>query len=93
MSVTIGVLLCLLMVIGRLAIQKRQLKQSDKKEQSLNTTSEITIPNGFSDDMSEIDGDIDMTTSLSVPNASRNEVKIKCYHNYFHHHQVKMLFI
>lgn len=69
--------MCLLLVIGRLVIQKRQLKRADKKEQqSLNTTGEMTIPNGFSDDISEIDGDIDMTTSLSVPSVSRNEVNI-----------------
>lgn len=73
---TAGVLLCLLLVIGRLLIQKRQLKRADKKEQSLNTTGEMTIPNGFSDDISEIDGDIDMTTALPVPCVSRNEVCI-----------------
>lgn len=72
-SVTAGVLLCLTLVIGRLVIQKRQLK-SDKKTQSLNTTGEMTIPNGFSDDISEIDADIDMATSMPVPSVSRSEV-------------------
>lgn len=66
--------MCLLLVIGRLLLQKRQLKKADKKEQSMNTTGEMTIPNGFSDDISEIDGDIDMTTSLPVPSVSRSEV-------------------
>lgn len=77
-SVTIGVLLCLTLVIGRLIIQKRRIK-SDKKEtpknQSQNSTNgDTTIPNGFSDDISEIDGDIDMTTTLPVSSVSRNEV-------------------
>lgn len=78
-SVTAGVLLCLLLVIGRLLIQKRQLKKADKKEQSMNTTGEMTIPNGFPDDISEIDGDIDITTSSPVPCVSRNEVCIIKY--------------
>lgn len=57
--------------------KRRQTKKAaDKKEQSLNTTGEMTIPNGFSDDISEIDGDIDMTTALPVPCVSRNEVCI-----------------
>lgn len=78
-SVTVGVLLCLTLVIGRLVLQKRQAKSDKKsspKNQSQNgSTGETTIPNGFSDDISEIDGDIDMTTTtLPVPSVSRNEV-------------------
>lgn len=72
-SVTAGVLLCLTLVIGRLVIQKRQLK-SDKKTQSNGAAGETTIPNGFSDDISEIDGDIDMTTSMPVASVSRSDV-------------------
>lgn len=72
-------LLCLTLVIGRLVLQKRQAKSDKKsspKNQSQNgSTGETTIPNGFSDDISEIDGDIDMTTTtLPVPSVSRNEV-------------------
>lgn len=73
-SVTVGVLLCLVLVIGRLLFQRRQLKKTDKKQQSMNSSGETTIPNGFSDDISEIDNDIDMTTSIPVPSVSRNEV-------------------
>lgn len=78
-SVTVGVLLCLTLVIGRLVLQKRQVKSDKKsspKNQSQNgNNGETTIPNGFSDDISEIDGDIDMTTTtLPVPSVSRNEV-------------------
>lgn len=65
-------------MIGRLIIQKRRIK-SDKKETPKNqpqnsASGETTIPNGFSDDISEIDGDIDMTTTLPVSSVSRNEV-------------------
>lgn len=73
-------LLCLTLVIGRLVLQRRQGK-SDKKSspknqsQNGNNTGETTIPNGFSDDISEIDGDIDMTTTtIPVPSVSRSEV-------------------
>lgn len=79
-SVTVGVLLCLTLVIGRLVLQKRQVKESDKKSSPKNqsqnrSNGDTTIPNGFSDDISEIDGDIDMTTTtLPVPSVSRSEV-------------------
>lgn len=51
-------------------------KKSSPKNQSQNgSNGETTIPNGFSDDISEIDGDIDMTTTtLPVPSVSRSEV-------------------
>lgn len=79
-SVTVGVLLCLTLVIGRLVIQKRQAKadkKSSPKNQSNGGNGDTTIPNGFSDDISEIDGDIDMTTTtLPVPSVSRSEVSL-----------------
>ncbi|XP_055306897.1 protein eva-1 [Sitodiplosis mosellana] len=83
-SVTVGVLLCLTLVIGRLVLQKRQVKSDKKsspKNQSQNgNNGETTIPNGFSDDISEIDGDIDMkTTTLPVPSVSRNEPNYGSY--------------
>lgn len=73
-SVTAGVLLCLLLVIGRLVLQKRRLKKMDSKLHTSNTA-DTTLPNGFSDDISEIDADIDLTTPLPVP-VSRVEVYI-----------------
>lgn len=79
-SVTIGVLLCLTLVIGRLILQKRRSKSESKdtpKDQSQSSgdgNGNTSIPNGFSDDISEIDGDIDMTTTLPVSSVSRNEV-------------------
>lgn len=79
-SVTIGVLLCLTLVIGRLILQKRRTKSESKdtpKNQSQSNgdgNGNTSIPNGFSDDISEIDGDIDMATTLPVSSVSRNEV-------------------
>lgn len=85
-SVTIGVLLCLSLVIGRLIHQKRQLKlekNSSQKGQTQNgggSESGGGGTNGFSDDISEIDGDIDMTTTtVPVPSVSRNEVSYFAY--------------
>lgn len=69
-------------------MQKRQAKSDKKsspKNQSQNgSNGETTIPNGFSDDISEIDGDIDMTTTtLPVPSVSRNEVSFHIHSNPF----------
>ncbi|KAG4077616.1 hypothetical protein HA402_008876, partial [Bradysia odoriphaga] len=71
-SVTAGVLLCLILVIGRLWIQKRRLKKDPSNIQSSNT-GDTTLPNGFSDDISEIDADIDLTTPLPLPSVSRSD--------------------
>lgn len=57
-------------------------KKSSPKNQSQNgNNGDTTIPNGFSDDISEIDGDIDMTTTtLPMPSVSaRNEVSQTCF--------------
>lgn len=88
-SVTVGVLLCLTLVIGRLVLQKKRQAKSDKKSSPKNQSQnggnagETTIPNGFSDDISEIDGDIDMTTTtLPMPSVSRNEVSCSTQHRY-----------
>lgn len=70
-SVAAGVFLCLILVIGRLVIQKRRAKTDTKFQQS--TTGETQLPNGFSDDISEIDADIDLTTPLPVPSVARSE--------------------
>lgn len=70
--------MCLSLVIGRLIHQKRQLKQekgSSQKNQNGGGSESGGGTNGFSDDISEIDGDIDMTTTtVPVPSVSRNEV-------------------
>ncbi|KAJ6634805.1 hypothetical protein Bhyg_13385 [Pseudolycoriella hygida] len=77
-SVTVGVLLCLILVIGRLWIQKRRLKKDPSTIQSSNT-GETTLPNGFSDDISEIDADIDLTTPLPLPSVSRSDQSYGAY--------------
>ncbi|CAD7093109.1 unnamed protein product [Hermetia illucens] len=71
-SVAAGVLLCLILVVGRLVIHKRRRAKSDSKFQQ-SSTGETQLPNGFSDDISEIDADIDLTTPLPVPSVTRNE--------------------
>lgn len=83
-SVTAAVLLCLILVIGRLIVQRRRSGNEDtdsnggqgdtKIEQS--NSGETSLPNGFSDDISEIDADIDLTTPIptGVHSISKNEV-------------------
>lgn len=78
-SVTAGIFLCLILVIGRLLIQRRRARDETKGFQTSNT-GETTIPNGFTDDISEIDADIDLTTPLPVPNlTTRSEVSSVLY--------------
>lgn len=38
------------------------------------TTGETTLPNGFADDISDIDNDIDLTAPLPLPSVSRSDV-------------------
>lgn len=61
--VTATVLLCLILVIGRLIIQRRRDTSDDTKAEPSNS-GDTQLPNGFSDDISEIDADIDLQTSL-----------------------------
>lgn len=67
---TAGVLLCLVLVIGRLLLQKRH----SKKESMQANAGDTTLPHGFADDISEIDNDIDLTTPLPLPSVSRSDV-------------------
>uniref|UniRef100_A0A182M9Y8 SUEL-type lectin domain-containing protein n=1 Tax=Anopheles culicifacies TaxID=139723 RepID=A0A182M9Y8_9DIPT len=72
-AVTVAILLCVLIVIGRLLVQRRRTtKDGDDKFQTSNT-GETTLPNGFTDDISEIDADIDLQTPLPVPSVSRSD--------------------
>lgn len=61
--VTATVLVCLILVIGRLIIQRRRESTDDTKAEVSNS-GDTQLPNGFSDDISEIDADIDLQTSL-----------------------------
>nr|XP_040223346.2 protein eva-1-like isoform X2 [Anopheles coluzzii] len=72
-AVTVAILLCVSIVIGRLVVQRRRTaKDGDDKFQTSNT-GETTLPNGFTDDISEIDADIDLQTPLPVPSVSRSD--------------------
>lgn len=82
-SVTCGVVLCLLIVVTRL-IFTRKRKNDDGSDHGksggqfkTSNTGETTITNGFSDDISEIDADIDLTTPIPMSTSShvnRNDV-------------------
>ncbi|KOX70709.1 hypothetical protein WN51_02133 [Melipona quadrifasciata] len=61
-SVTAGILIFLGLVIGRLLISRHRAKR-DAKFHANNEA----LPNGFTDDISEIDADIDLTTPVPVP--------------------------
>jgi hypothetical protein len=73
-SVSSGVLLCLLIVVARWLFVRRKPSKDDSSEQGKapgqfksSNTGETTITNGFSaDDISEIDADIDLTTPLPM---------------------------
>nr|XP_012215151.1 PREDICTED: uncharacterized protein LOC105667745 isoform X2 [Linepithema humile] len=61
-SVSAGILLFLGLVIGRLLVSRHRAK----REAKFHANNE-TLPNGFTDDISEIDADIDLTTAVPVP--------------------------
>ena len=80
-SVTAGVVLCLMIVITRLILNRRRNDGNSENGKTggghfkNSNTGETTITNGFSaDDISEIDADIDLTTPLPMPSVSRNDV-------------------
>lgn len=71
--------MCLVLVIGRLLIQRRRLKKephatSAAAAAAAAANGETQLPNGFADDISEIDNDIDLTTPLPLPSVSRSDV-------------------
>lgn len=72
-AVAVAILLCLSIVIGRVVLRKRRTGKETDKFQTSNT-GETTLPNGFTDDISEIDADIDLQTPLPVPSVSRSDV-------------------
>lgn len=80
-SVTIGVLLCLIIITGRIIIQKQQddAEDSSKDEPKFHksNTGETTITKGFSgDNICDMEGgDIDLTTPMGMNNLPvKNEV-------------------
>lgn len=80
-SVTVGVLLCLIIITGRIIIQKQRDEVEDRGKDEpkfhKSSTGETTITKGFSgDNISEVEGgDIDLTTSIAMSNLPmKNEV-------------------
>lgn len=73
-SVTVGVLLCLIIITGRIIIQKQrdEVEDHSKDEPKFHksSTGETTITKGFSgDNISEVEGgDIDLTTPIAISN-------------------------
>lgn len=84
-SVTVGVLLCLIIITGRIIIQKQrdEVEDHNKDESKFHksTTGETTITKGFSgDNISEVEGgDIDLTTPIGMSNLPMKcDVSISC---------------
>ena len=82
-SVTVGVLLCLIIITGRIIIQKQRDEVEDRGKDEpkfhKSSTGETTITKGFSgDNISEVEGgDIDLTSPMSMSNLPmKNEVCI-----------------
>lgn len=78
---TVGVLLCLIIVTGRIIIQKQRedIEEQGKDEPKFqkSNTGETTITKGFSGDtLTDIEGgDIDLTTPIPISNIPpKNEV-------------------
>lgn len=73
-SVTVGVLLCLIIITGRIIIQKQRDDVEDRGKDEpkfhKSSTGETTITKGFSgDNISEVEGgDIDLTTPIAISN-------------------------
>ncbi|XP_050516837.1 protein eva-1 homolog C [Diabrotica virgifera virgifera] len=64
-SVAAAVVLLLSVMVGRLLVQRHRSNQ-DPKCQATNI-SDTTFPNGFVDDIDEVDADIDLPTPLPCP--------------------------
>lgn len=64
LSVSAGLLSILTLVIGRLLWQRHTSRRRAKYHASAATT---TLPNGFADDISEIDADIGLTSVNTPP--------------------------
>lgn len=65
LSITAGLLLFLGLVIGRLLVQRHRARREAKFHAT--AAAEHALPNGFADDISEIDADIDLTVATPVP--------------------------
>ncbi|KAH8310398.1 hypothetical protein KR044_001117, partial [Drosophila immigrans] len=79
---SLGVLCSIVIVATRLVLQRRRLASDTHSNSSKGgggtggMADETTIPSGFNDTISEIDADIDLTTTIPVPSVSKNEVSM-----------------
>lgn len=64
-SIAAALLLCLSLLVVRLLVQRHRARREAKFLAT--NVAEHTLPNGFTDDISEVDADIDLTTPLPVP--------------------------
>ncbi|XP_044765402.1 protein eva-1 isoform X1 [Coccinella septempunctata] len=85
-SVAAGVVICLTILVGRLLVQRKRAR-NDSKSQTTNI-SDNTLPNGFTDDISEVDADIDLTTPHPVPTAPLHPVPIEVFTEVVHYPHV-----
>lgn len=60
-SIAAAILLCLTILVGRLLVQRHRARREAKFHA---TNVDPALPNGFTDDISEVDADIDLTTPL-----------------------------
>lgn len=67
-SVAAGILLCLILLVARLLVQRHRARREAKFHAT--NVADHSLPNGFADDISEVDADIDLTTPLPVPSVA-----------------------
>ncbi|KAK4871559.1 hypothetical protein RN001_015683 [Aquatica leii] len=65
LSITAAVVLCLILLVGRLLVQRQHARREAKFH--ANAAADHSLPNCFTDDISEIDADIDLTTTHPEP--------------------------
>ncbi|XP_045481985.1 protein eva-1 homolog C isoform X2 [Harmonia axyridis] len=85
-SIASGVVICLTILVGRLLVQRKRAK-NDSKSQTTNI-SDNSLPNGFTDDISEVDADIDLTAPHPVPTAPLHPVPIEVFTEVVHYPHV-----
>ena len=61
-SIAGAILLCLTILVGRLLVQRHRARREAKFHAT--NIADHSLPNGFTDDISEVDADIDLTTPL-----------------------------
>ncbi|KAF5303888.1 hypothetical protein FQR65_LT08082 [Abscondita terminalis] len=65
LGITVAVVLCLILLVGRLLVQRQQARWEAKFH--ANAAADHSLPNCFTDDISEVDADINLTTTHPEP--------------------------